>query len=363
MPSLPPDQATVDRHRVPGVDRLPARLFGLPVVAALLWVPEAVWAATPDGTAGGGAEIPAPSLLEQLLAIIVPIAGIVGILVIVIRLALVIARLGRPAAVRQPVAGSSPTGADRPPRREVVLIFIGIGAALVGGLVGREIARENSVYALFGGAIPTFFLVVTIGALVLIGLLALAVRHGDLSFPISTMLVAAGTLAAGAVGGNVTARATGGTSIAPVVLEAPGTMTLVMPGGVQFVAGTDASARCASTPDGRTVADVVGRDLGELGPGTLRGTISLPGQVSDEASASFFIDAGDLPDGSSQPSWSGPARISDLGLAGTSGKLTFSILGRDPDPALKPGSSAPPASAGAFPDALSGTITWACQPW
>ncbi len=106
---------------------------------------------------------------DQLLSIIVPIAGTVGILVIAIRLGLVIARLGRPATVRQPVAGSSPTDADRPPRRAVVLIFIGIGAALVGGLVGREIARENSVYALLGGAIATFFLVVTIGALVLIG--------------------------------------------------------------------------------------------------------------------------------------------------------------------------------------------------
>jgi hypothetical protein len=140
-------------------------------------------------------------------------------------------------------------------------------------------------------------------------------------------------------------------------------MTLAMPGGVRFVAGTDAAARCTSTPDGRTVADVVGLDLGELGPGTLRGTVSLPGQVSDQASASFFIDAGDLPDGSSQPSWSGAARVSDLGLDGMSGKLTFSGLGRDPDPALKPGSSAPAASAGALPEVLSGTITWACQPW
>jgi len=348
---------------MPGGARLRARLFGLPVLGALLWLPQTVWAATPDGTAGGGAEIPAPSVPDQLLSIIVPIAGTVGILVIAIRLGLVIARLGRPATVRQPVAGSSPTDADRPPRRAVVLIFIGIGAALVGGLVGREIARENSVYALLGGAIATFFLVVTIGVLVLIGFIALAVRRGDLSVPISAMLVVAGTLAAGAVGGDVTARATGGTYVAPVVLETPGTMTLAMPGDLQFVAGTDASARCASTPDGRTVADVVGLDLGKLGPGTLRGTIRLPDQGSDDASASFFIDAGDLPDGSSQPSWSGPARMSDLRLTGMSGKLTFSSLGRDPDPALKPGSSAPPASAGTFPDALSGTITWACQPW
>ena len=363
MPSMPPDQATVDRPCVPRGARLPASLFGLPVLAALLWMPEAVWAATPDGTAGGGAEIPAPSLLDQLLAIIVPLAGVVAVLVIAIGLALVIARSGGPVVARQPIAGSSPTDADRPPRREVGLIFIGIGAALIGALVGREIARENTVYALFGGAITTFLLVVTIGGLVLVGLIALAVRRGDMTFPISAMLVAAGTLAAGAVGGTVSASATGGTYIAPVILEAPGRMTLAMPGPVQFVAGTEASARCASTPDGRTVADVVGLDLGELGPGTLRGTISLPGQASGEASASFFIDAGDLPDGSSQPSWSGPVRMSELGLDGRSGKLTFSNLGRDPDAALKPGSSAPPASSGTFPDALSGTITWACQPW
>lgn len=262
----------------------------------------------------------------------------------------------------QPAAGPPPTAARGLSRSKVALIFIGIGATLVGGLVGREIARENSVYSMFGGMIPTLFLLAAVGALGLIGLIALAARRGHPTFPISAMLIAAGTLAAGAVGGNVTARATGGTYVAPVVLEASGTMTLAMP-DAQFVVRLSASARCESTPDGQTVADVFGPDLGELGPGTLRGSITLAGHGSDPASAAFFIDGGDLPDGSSQPFWSGPVRVSDLGLAGTSGVITFSGLGRDPDPALKPGSSAPPVSAGAFPDALSGTVTWACQPW
>lgn len=329
---------------------------------ASFWVPDAVSAATPDGTAGGGADIPVASLLDQVLAIILPVAGIAAIVAIVIAIALVIARHD-PAVVRQPVAPSSTPRAEPPSRRRLALVILGIGAAVVGGFVGREIARENSVYALFGGAIPTFFLIVTIGAFVLVALIALAIRRGDLSFPIAGMLVAAGMLAAGAVLGDVTARTTGGTYLAPVVLEATGTMTLAMPGGAPFVPGTAISARCESTPGGSTVAEVVGLDLGELGLGTLQGTITLPDQVSDEANVSFFIDAGDLRDGSSPPSWSGLARASELGPAGASGTLTFSGLGRDPEPALKPGMSAPTASPGAFPDALSGTVTWACQPW
>jgi hypothetical protein len=361
MPSMPPDQATVDRRPVPGGARLPARLFGLPVLAALLWLPEAVWAEPRDGTAGGGAEIPAQSLLDQLLTVIIPLAGVAGILVVAIRIAIVIARLG-PPAVRQPVAGPPPTAAHPPARRKGVLMVIGIGATLVGGLVGREIARENSVYSMFGGMIPTLFFLVTIGALIVIGLIALAARHGHPTFPISAMLIAAGTLAAGAVGGNVTARATGGTYIAPVVLEAPGTLTLAMPGVVGFIAATDVSARCQSNPDERDVADVVGLVLGELEHGTLRGSISPTGEASDEARVSLFIDGGDLPDGSSQPFWSGRARVIDRDPSGSSGKLTFSSLAYE-DAAAKPGPTAPMASGAVFPATVSGTITWACQPW
>ena len=330
--------------------------------AAALWLPGAASAATPDGTAGGGAEISAESLLDQVLTFILPIAGIAGILVIVIVIARVIARLD-PAVVRQPVGTSAPSGAERPSRRRPALLLIGIGAAILGGLVGREIARENSVYALFGGAIPTFFLIVTIGALALVAVIALAIRRGNLSLPISGMLVAAGMLATGAVVGDVTARTTGGTYVAPVVLEAPGTMTIAMPGDAPFVPRTDASARCESTPGGSTVADVIGRDLGELGPGTLHGSIGFGVDGADQPAVSFFIDGADLPDGTSLISWTGRAQVIELGPSGTSGKLTFTGVGRDPDSALKPGSSAPPASADAFPDALSGSIVWSCQSW
>ena len=330
--------------------------------ATAFWLPVAVSAATPVGTAGGGAEIPTATVLDQVLGIIVPIGGIAGILAILIVVARVIARLD-PAVVRQPVGTSPPSGAERPSRRRPALLMIGIGAAIVGGFVGREIARENSVYALFGGLIPTFFLVVTIGALVLVALIALAIRRGNLSLPISGMLVAAGMLAACAVVGDVTARATGGTYVAPVVLETTGTMTLAMPGGAPFVPGTATTARCESTPGGSTVADVVGRDLGELGPGTLHGSIGFGVDGADQPAVSFFIDGADLPDGTSLISWTGRAQAIELGPSGTSGKLTFTGVDRDPDSALKPGSSAPQASADPFPGTLSGTIVWSCQSW
>jgi hypothetical protein len=149
------------------------------------------------------------------------------------------------------------------------------------------------------------------------------------------------------------------------VLEARGITHIQMPAGTSpFAARVGGEARCRSGPDSRAVAGVTALDLGELGSGTLRATVGLPSQGSGTATAEMFIDGGDLPDGSFQPFWSGPANVTESGGQGATGSLTFQDLRLEADPgAAKAGETGPPADTGGWPASLSGTLSWSCGPW
>jgi hypothetical protein len=168
-----------------------------------------------------------------------------------------------------------------------------------------------------------------------------------------------------------TANATAGGSAmpspspTPVVLAATGTTRMQMPAGpLSFVAKNDGAADCRSGPDSRAVAGVTALELGELGSGTLRAMVGLPGPEDAGASAQFFIDGGDLPEGSYQPFWSGPVKVTTSKDVGASGTLTFSALPLEPDPGqVKAGETGPPADSGGWPATLTGTLSWTCGPW
>lgn len=246
-------------------------------------------------------------------------------------------------------------------------VLVAAGAGVMGVLVGRSIAYSKSVGGLggaFEAAFLSFFLIVAIIVLVLIALIAMKVRHGHMSQPIATILAAAGLLAAGAVGGHTTAAAFGGLYREPVVLEAAGQTTIdLQTGDTPFTPLVAGEASCSSVPDGRAVASITALELGDLGSGGLRATLHLADVASDSPTAEFWIDGGDLPEGSTQPTWNGPVRITEIGPDGATGKLIFTNLeGFSNDPALK-GPESPSAASGpvGWPSTLSGVMGWTCE--
>ena len=250
-------------------------------------------------------------------------------------------------------------------------VGVAAGACVIGFLVGRSIAYAKSMSG-FGGALEaallSFVLIAAVVLLVLVALIATKLRHGHMSQPIATILAAAGLLAVGAFGGHTTAAAFGGLYRQPVVLQATGQTTIdLQAGDVPFVARVAGVAMCDSVPDGQAVASITALELGDLGSGTLRAHLSLAAESSDSdgATAEFWIDGGDLTEGSAQPSWNGPVRVTQIAEDGDMGKVIFTNLeGISSDPALKgPESPAAPSGAGEWPATISGVLGWTCGAW
>ena len=147
-----------------------------------------------------------------------------------------------------------------------------------------------------------------------------------------------------------------------IVLEAPGHTEAAITGGDLSLEPTHGgAASCRSVPDGTVVSDVTALDLGELGSGTLRAMWSVPGRTGAGA-AELFIDAGDLADGAFQPFWAGPVHVTARAGDGASGTMTFTGLELETDMMSKPGQPGP-ANAAAWPPTISGSLSWACEPW
>jgi hypothetical protein len=324
------------------------------VVAA---VPVSVFAATPPG---GGPPAAVEGPLSQLLGIAVFVACIAVVVAVLIAIARVIARVGDGNLA----PGTAPDSAASTPSRSSIVtpvpIVVAIAAVVAGVVAGREIAYERSMPGLggaLGGIIPIFFLVVVAGGLGLVGLVAIAIRHGRVSPAIATLLAASGLLVTGAFGGAATAAATGSLYHEPIVLEASGTSTFALDATtLPFIVRQGGLASCRSDPDGRTVVDVTALGLGELGPGTLRGFVALPVAATEPASAEFFIDAGDLPEGATPPSWTGRGLVSGISADHASGRFAFDGLSQHVDDKM-------PAPASTWPSTISGELSWTCQPW
>ena len=287
------------------------------------------------------------------------IAGIAGAIGLVVIIGMVVAGIGGPA---DPNARSTASW-----RRPGFLVIVGIVLA-IGVIGGRAIAYGISQggLSILGAGVLIFLFGAAVIGLAAIGLVALRIRRGHLSQAVATVLAAAAILMAGTVGGGATAAVTGGVYRDAVVLRATGEATLRLDtrGVLPFAARSAASAACGSEPDGRTVVDVTALDLGELGPGTLRGTLLLPVVPSDMPTAEFFVDLGDLPDGSIPPSWSGRVLLTGMDADHASGRLAFDGLALlIPDKMPEEQSSAAIAVGKAWPTTISGEMSWNCQPW
>jgi hypothetical protein len=247
-------------------------------------------------------------------------------------------------------------------------VVLAVGAGVVGIIVGRQIAYLPTIFEF--GSLDAAILTVLVGTAVVglasIGLIARKIRHGHVNLAIGTILASAGLLALGALGGDATAAATGGLGPPePVVLESAGEASLAMPAGaVPFVAHDRGRATCSSVPDGRNVETVTALELGKLGPGTLRATLTLPAGASDAAKAEFWIDGADIPDGSTQPFWTGSVVVTGMGTDQASGRLTLDGLAREIDPnVLKGGAPAATSDGSNWPATIAGVMSWTCQPW
>jgi hypothetical protein len=194
-----------------------------------------------------------------------------------------------------------------------------------------------------------------------VSLIATKLRHGKPNLAIWTILSAAGLLAVGAIGGSLTAAATGGLYQAPLVFSATGeTRTELTVGTMPFVGQEAGRAECRSVDNGSAVAMVNALEVGRLGAGTLRATVSLAGTGSDGAMAEFWI--ADVPDGTIQPFWRGYVQVIESSADGASGRLAFDLpLAEDAPP--KGDAATTPSATSAWPPAISGTLSWSCQPW
>lgn len=224
----------------------------------------------------------------------------------------------------------------------------------VGLWIGREIAyREgetgNAFYTI-GARIEVGGLAVLLG---LVGAIAFARRQrriGGLAFGSAAALVA-GTFVAAQL-----ANPLGLGYRAPVVHRGAGVATVALDQAPGFVAKASASVTCVSVPDATAVGGVEGLDFGELGSGTLRGTLGLEPDGSG-GHIELFIDGADLADGAPQPSWAGAVGLRDLAADRAAGTAVFSELRYD-DPEVSKGGPVP--TGGPWPLTLSGTLHWEC---
>ncbi|MEO8469137.1 MAG: hypothetical protein ABI573_05670 [Chloroflexota bacterium] len=298
--------------------------------------------------------------------------AIVGVAIaLLVGIGRVVARVGgRP---EDQIDDPLPTRRGPSPLVGMISLIAAVAASFIGLFAGRALAFTSSrggLESIFGIMSYVLMLGGAFIALVVIGLVATKFRHGHVTWAIGSVFASAGLLVAGTLVGNATAPATGGTYHEPVVLVGPGSVHIRLnPVALSFVAQDAGQAECHSMPDHRTFNDLSALDLGELGPGTLRGGLTVWADGAGSGSIELFIDGADLPEGSSMVSWVGPATVTSMSPAGDSGTLSFDSLvlaAGDGKPAPLDGGQevatpAPPASP--WPLTLSGTLDWACQPW
>lgn len=142
----------------------------------------------------------------------------------------------------------------------------------------------------------------------------------------------------------------------PAGLTASGTATLELTGGTGFAPVTNGPIECSSGPDYMSPFVVEAHDLGEVGGGTLRLSLTLfEGDGQDwTGDLELFLDFAGAALGSKQPSWEGSPSVT-LADDQVSGTAEFHALPLDPgvDASVR----------AQWPASLSGKLTWHCEPW
>jgi hypothetical protein len=232
-----------------------------------------------------------------------------------------------------------------------LLLLLPLGLGL---WIGREAAYRRDT----GDGLASIGLAIEVGGLMLffgiLGLVALVARRPRGMF---FGFAGAGLVVLGTFVATQLADPLGFGYQAPVVIESSGQATFELDGVANFVPKPSVAMSCASIGDSTATGTVTGLDLGELGPGTLRGTLSLDPATTVEH-LSLFIDGGDLAEGAAQPFWEGDATLRDLSPDAISGTAAFRDLAYT-DGAVSKGGPAP--SGGTWPTTLTGTLHWNCH--
>ena len=233
-----------------------------------------------------------------------------------------------------------------------------VAALVIGILAGREIASEQS-RSFLGGIFIEVFLYVAIGVLIGAAVLRVSLRRGRGTPATKSLVAAAGLLAVGTFAGNLTADLTGAIDHPPAVLEAPGQAAIDLVAGVNpFAPRENSSVTCRSVPGQRIVGDLYAPDLGRLGTGMLRGTVSRSPGAIGEGSAELWIT--DIADGADQPFWSGPVTI-QADPDGLTGVALFTGLLRENNAKGAATTSSTPTDG--WPATMSGQLSWTCAAW
>ena len=247
--------------------------------------------------------------------------------------------------------------AERPRSRPPASYVSGLLLGLVGFLVGRELAYQQSVGGEPGifGAATIFFAVLLATVLGSVAWLVLAPPRIGRRAALRLLTAALGALVVAAIAGNVTARFTGGIYHRPVQLHSDGaTTSSISPDGGAPIIGASGTAVCLSVPDATSVGSIDVLDLGKVEGATLRGSIGLE-TATDPLSIDLFVDAANFAPDEAIPPWSGTGTLVDSGADALDGRVEFDLTLAPFDPKL-------PAPTRPWPERLSGSIDWACDP-
>ena len=334
-------------------------LDGAVLLLAEVALPGPILAATPTRNPLEPISEPPVEPMSTIAGPVVTVAVVLGLVAAVVLLGFVIARIGGQREV-SPAPGVSPPPRflARSPIGRGIALIIAVSALAIGALLGNDVAKylETGGFAMLGAYIWIVTIVVGIVGLTAPAVVAWLVRRRRMSPAIATLLVAGVLLGTGAIGGA------GAFGLArderePVEFQAPGRVRVEIRGASPpFTARIDAAAECSSVADDRSVGSVSALDVGELGSGTVRASISLVSSADQVPSIDLFVDGGDLPEGSEQPFWSGPLLV--IQAAADTGRASFEGVDRVAEPDPPPSTGTDP-----WPDSLSGTITWTCDPW
>jgi hypothetical protein len=245
------------------------------------------------------------------------------------------------------------------PRRANAIWFLELVPLGFGIVLGWRIAYEQSVPGNELGGLSLYLLAFFLGAS--LGVIALALLLSHRGRAAGLAFVAAAAIVVGTVGTfkvitsvGAAAPDLGVTYVPPVVVHSIGTTEITLVGVRGFAGVPDNGASCVSLDNSPTIGTVQTLSAGELGGGTLRATLTLDkaggGQIS------FWVDAGDLAAGETQPFWDGVATIHGATSGNASGDATFNA----PKEAADAGKG-PSPSGGSWPAALTGTLHWTCR--
>jgi hypothetical protein len=256
--------------------------------------------------------------------------------------------------IRPGAAAQGNTGSSR--RRRAVLLTgasIVLAVGLFLGFVLAYTASQGGMAGALGALFFSFAIAAGIGLTVVFGLIAAAFRR---SRRIGTgALAVAGILVAGVLAGFALTPVLGLEYREPVTREARGTASARLDGGVAFTPVEPGYATCRSEPGSDTMSSME-LDLGRLGSGLLRGSVSISEAGSAEAWVELRVDAADDAEGVFQPEWLGTSEMTQLSERGTSGRVSFQKLRRGTETASRGDAANDP-----WPSTLSGSLSWACE--